>query len=69
MTLHDAMREVLRTAPGRRMVAADIATQIDRRGLYKMRDGRAVEKQQIHARVGHYPKVFNRDGNGGIGLI
>jgi hypothetical protein len=30
-------------------------------GLYKMRDGRLVEAQQTHARVGHYPAVFVRD--------
>lgn len=61
VTLHEAMRKVLQTAPGRRMLAAEIATHIDRLGLYKMRDGRPVEAQQIHARVGHYPAMFVRD--------
>jgi len=27
-----------------------------------MRDGRKVEAQQIHARVGHYPELFEREG-------
>ncbi|WP_248580836.1 hypothetical protein [Nocardioides sp. InS609-2] len=61
-TLHEAMRKVLQTAPGRRMLAAELAAHIDRRGLYKMRDGRRVEAQQIHARVGHYPELFEREG-------
>ena len=63
-TLHEAMRKVLQSAPGRRMLAADLAAAIDRRGLYKMRDGRPVEAQQIHARVGHYGHLFERDGQG-----
>jgi hypothetical protein len=63
-TLHEAMRKVLQTAPGRRMLAAELAKSIDERGLYKMRDGRPVEAQQIHARVGHYGHMFERDGQG-----
>lgn len=63
-TLHEAMRKVLLTAPGRRMLAAELAKSIDERGLYKMRDGRPVEAQQIHARVGHYGHMFERDGQG-----
>src|SRR4051794_11289662 len=63
-TLHEAMRKVLQGAPGRRMLAADLAKAIDSRGLYKMRDGRPVEAQQIHARVGHYGHMFERDGQG-----
>jgi hypothetical protein len=27
-----------------------------------MRDGRPVEAQQIHARVGHYPNLFAKEG-------
>jgi hypothetical protein len=64
LTLHEAMRKVLQSTPGRRMLAADLATAIDRRGLYKMRDGRPVEAQQIHARVSHYGHMFERDGQG-----
>ena len=61
MTFHAAMTEVLRTAPGRMMRAAELAAEINRRGLYRMRDGRPVEAQQIHARVGHYPDRFRRE--------
>jgi hypothetical protein len=62
LTLHDAMVEVLRKAPQRMMRAGDLAAEINRRHLYRMRDGRPVEAQQIHARVGHYPQLFTREG-------
>lgn len=61
-TLHEAMAEVLRTAPERMMRAGDLAAAIERRGLYRMRDGRPVEAQQIHARVGHYGNLFTKEG-------
>lgn len=62
MTLHGAMTEVLRSSHEQMMRAADLAIEIDRRGLYKMRDGRPVEAQQIHARVGNYPHLFSKVG-------
>ncbi len=61
-TLHEAMAEVLRTAPERMMRAGDLAAAIERRGLYRMRDGRPVEAQQIHARVSHYGALFTKEG-------
>lgn len=61
-TLHEAMVLVLQSVPERMMRAGDLAAEIDRRGLYKMRDGRPVESQQIHARVGHYPQLFRKEG-------
>jgi hypothetical protein len=62
LTLHVAMVEVLRQAPERRLRATDLALEINRRGLYRMRDGRPVEAQQVHARVGHNPHLFIREG-------
>lgn len=62
MTLHEAMIEVLRASHEQMMRAADLAIEIDRRGLYRMRDGRPVEAQQIHARVGNYPHLFSKVG-------
>lgn len=62
LTLHVAMRRVLEDAPNHMLRAVDIATEIQRRALYRMRDGRPVEAQQIHARVGHYPDDFGREG-------
>ena len=61
LTGHGAMAEVLRTAPQYKMRPVDLAAEINRRGLYRMRDGRPLETQQIHARVGNYPDMFERD--------
>ncbi len=62
LSLHGAMVKVLEDAPERMMRARDLAAEIDRRGLYRMRDGRAVEPQQIHARTGNYPDLFGKEG-------
>lgn len=62
LTAHRAMAEVLRTAPQHKMRPVDLAAEINRRGLYRMRDGRPIETQQIHARAGNYPDMFERDG-------
>jgi hypothetical protein len=62
-TLHDAMLIVLQAAPEHRMRAADLVVEITRRDLYRMQDGRAVQPQQIHARVGHHWTLFIREGN------
>ncbi len=62
LTLHEAMVMVLKDAPGGMMRAGDLAAEINRRGLYRMRDGRPVEAQQIHARAGQYPHVFEKRG-------
>ncbi|MHB1446207.1 MAG: hypothetical protein ACYCTI_00405 [Acidimicrobiales bacterium] len=60
-TLHEVMVVVLEDEPyGLR--AGDLAAEINRRGLYRMRDGRPVEAQQIHARVGNYSELFAREG-------
>lgn len=62
LSLHVAMVKVLEGAPERMMRARDLAAEIDRRGLYRMRDGRAVEPQQIHARTGNRPDLFGKEG-------
>lgn len=62
LTLHDAMVAVLEDQPGHMLRANDLASEINRRRLYRMRDGRPVESQQVHARVGHYPTLFTREG-------
>ena len=62
MTLHEAMAEVLRGEREHMLRAGDLAAEIERRRLYRMRDGRPVEAQQIHARVGHYPQMFTKEG-------
>jgi hypothetical protein len=62
LTLHDAMVEVLKNNAVGMMRAGDLAAEINRQRLYRMRDGRPVEPQQIHARVGHYPQLFDKEG-------
>lgn len=63
MTLHAAMREVLQAAPTGKLRAGEIIAEIERLGLYRMKDGRLPESQQIHARANHYPKLFGKDGS------
>jgi len=62
VTLHVAMQMVLKDAPNHMMRPTDLAAAIHARGLYRMRDGRPVETQQIHARVGNYEHLFERAG-------
>ncbi len=62
MTLHEAMVSVLGESPQGMLRASDLAREINRQSLYKMRDGRPVEPQQVHARVGHYSHLFVREG-------
>lgn len=62
MTLHDAMAEVLKSDLGGMSRAVHIAAAINERGLYRMQDGRPVEGQQVTARVGRYPHLFDREG-------
>ena len=56
------MTVVINDSHVRMLRASDLASEIDRRGLYRMRDGRPVEAQQIHARVGQYPHLFEKEG-------
>lgn len=62
LTLHGAMATILRADSLHMLRAGDLAGEINRRGLYRMRDGRPVEAQQIHARVGHYGHLFEKEG-------
>jgi hypothetical protein len=60
--LHKAILTVLKDAPMGMMRAGDLAAEINRRGLYRMQDGRPVEPQQIHARVNNYGHMFDKEG-------
>jgi len=62
LTLHQAMAIVLCNQPGRMLRAGDLAAEIARRGLYRMKDGRPAEAQQIRARTEHYGHLFERQG-------
>ena len=61
-TLHAALELVLRENGNRWMSVPDLADEINRRNLYRMRDGSRVERSQIHARVNVYSDMFEKDG-------
>lgn len=63
MTLHAAMYKVLKESPQGKLRAGEIISGIGRQGLYRMRDGRLPESQQIHARASHNPDLFGKDGS------
>jgi antitoxin Phd len=56
--LQDAMRIVLEEADGHQMHAADLADAVYNRRLYLQRDGGKATYNQMRARVGHYPEMF-----------
>lgn len=58
-TLHAAMLKVIAGRP-EGMTARELATEVNRRGLYKRRDGRALDAVQIRARAGQYSSLFAR---------
>lgn len=62
MKLHEAIITVLESDPVGMMRAVHLAAAINERGLYRMQDGRTVEGQQVTARVGRYPHLFEREG-------
>ncbi|WP_413250213.1 GIY-YIG nuclease family protein [Sinomonas flava] len=61
LTLHQAMRQVLRSA-GRPLTARELADAINLKGLYSRADGAPVPTNQIHARAKNYPDLFIKDG-------
>src|SRR5688500_6818565 len=60
-TLREAMESVLR---GRSdgLAVPEIASEVERRDLYRRRDGRPAPGGQIHSYVHNYPDVFVRKG-------
>lgn len=60
-TLHDAMALVLREQ-GAPMSGKDLADEINRRGLYRQKDGSPVPLNQVHARANNYRDLFAKEG-------
>ena len=56
-TLHDAMATVLRER-GEPLSGRELADEINRRGLYRQRDGSPVPLNQVHARASNYDDLF-----------
>jgi hypothetical protein len=62
MTLHEALALVLRESDNKGLTARDLADAVNRRGLYRKRDGSPVEANQIQARATNYATVFVKNG-------
>jgi HB1, ASXL, restriction endonuclease HTH domain len=60
VTLHDAMAIVLREQPDRQMTVRELAAEINRRRLYRKRDGSLLEASQVHARAKNYSRLFEK---------
>jgi hypothetical protein len=63
MTLHEAIGFVLEERANRWMTAKEIADEVNKRSLYRKKDGSPVEINQIHARVKNYGHLFDKDGS------
>src|SRR3954471_16729293 len=62
LTLHEALARVLADAGNEGMTARELADTVNRRGLYRKRDGSPVEVNQVHARVNNYGDLFEKEG-------
>lgn len=66
MTLHAAMEALLRERGP--TPVTELAEEIERRGLYRRKDGKPPGAHQVHARVHNYPEIFVRVSPGVVGL-
>jgi len=62
MTLHEALARVLEDIGNEWMSARELADEVNRRGLYRKRDGSPVEVNQVHARTNNYDDLFEKNG-------
>jgi hypothetical protein len=62
LTLHEAIELVLQGNGNRWTTVRELASEVNRRGLYRKRDGSRVEANQIHARTKNYEALFEKDG-------
>jgi len=58
ITLQEAMRLVLLEAENHAMHASELADEIYNRRLYLQKNGGKAQYNQIRARCGHYPDMF-----------
>jgi hypothetical protein len=61
LTLHEAIAVVLRDGGNEWMTTRELADEVNRRDLYRKRDGSPVESNQIHARAKNYDHLFDKD--------
>ncbi len=57
-TLHEAMKEILLEKPNKTMHASDLANEIFNKKLYFKKDGTKAGYNQVRARCGQYPDIF-----------
>ena len=57
-TLQEAMKIVLLEAENHKLHAAALADEIYNRGLYLQKNGSKAKYNQMRARCGHYPDMF-----------
>ena len=69
MTLHEAMRQVLRSEPARQAKTRRIADEITRRESYRRKDGGFVAARQVNARARQYVRLFRFVAPGLVELI
>jgi hypothetical protein len=63
LTLHEALARVLEDAGNEGMTARELTDTVNRRGMYRKRDGSTVEVNQVHARINNYGDLFEKDGS------
>jgi hypothetical protein len=62
MTLHEGLEHVLRENDNRWMTVQELADEVNRRALYRKKDGSPVEPNQVHARTKNYDALFEKEG-------
>lgn len=62
MTLHTALAHILRENDNRWMSARELSEEVNRRHLYRKRDGSPVQPNQVHARTNNYSEIFEKEG-------
>ena len=67
LTLHEAIARVLADR-GEPMRTAEIGDAVNRRGLYRRKDGGPVGTAQVAARVNNYSRLFSKRSDGRIDL-
>jgi hypothetical protein len=63
LTLHEAIEQVLRENNNKWMTVRELADEVNRRGLYRKKDGTLIEPNQIHARTKNYDQIFEKNGS------
>ena len=69
ITLHEAIRMVLQGRESHTATTKEISEEVEKRGLYSRKDGRAAKPKQINARVRQNPDLFEFAAPGVVRLV